>query len=123
MFIKDEGDGFFQKLNPFEEVSYLQQMVDRLIYFALSFGYFPIIQRAPDKAKNFIDNSLDIIRKTLLSSLLAFVVLMSKCHLKEVNSKELHEEKETEKSREYSSNIGKNIKDLEIVPFDLPSHR
>ena len=43
------------------------------------------------------------------SGFLALKVLVGKGHLKKVDSKELHEEKQTKKRWEKSSNIGKNI--------------
>lgn len=85
-------------------------MVDSFIYLALSFSYLPVFHSTPNIAKNIIGNSLDKMRKTLIFCFLTFEMLISKCHLKEVDAKELHEEEETEKSREYSSNIGKDIK-------------
>ena len=85
-------------------------MIDSFIYFALPFGYLPIFHSTPNRAKNIIGNSLDKMRKALFSSFRTFEMLISKCHLEEVDAKEFHEEKETEKSREYSSNIGKDIK-------------
>ena len=55
----------------------------------------------------------------ILSSLLAFKLLMGKGHLEEVKSEEFHEEKNGEECWKNTSNIRQNIQELKVSAVDI----
>jgi hypothetical protein len=48
--------------------------------------------------------------KMMIIGLPALIMLISKCHFKEVYTEELHEKEESKKSREDTSDIRENVK-------------
>ena len=59
------------------------------------------------------------MNKTILSSLLAFELLVGEGHFEEVKSEEFHEEKYSKEGWKYPSNIGQDVQELEISAINI----
>ena len=92
VLVEKDRNGFFQKLDPFEQIRYLQNSADYRFDLNLSLCNFPALYFTTDVLQSSIYKSLEEIVEGVLLCLIALEVLVGKGHLEEVYSKELHEE-------------------------------